>query len=100
MGVEEGAEGGDVAVVDVVELESWAYGALVSVVALSEELDAVEDGLEGVAQVIDDDDVVAGSEEFEGGVGADEAKPASDQDILVVQGQIVEAVVEGFIEED
>lgn len=100
MGVEEGAEGGDVAVVDVVELEDRAFRALFDVMTLSEELDTVEDGLEGIAQVVDDDYIIARLEEFERGVGADEAEAASDEDVLAVEREVVEGGVEGLVEED
>ena len=100
MRVEEGPESSDVAVVDVVQLEGWALGALLAVMTLSEELDTVEDCLKGIAQVVDDDDIISGFEELERGVGTDEAKTACDEDILAVKGEVVETCVEEIIEED
>ena len=99
MCVKEGAEGWDVAVVNVMELKSRAFCARVLMVALSQKFNAVEDCLKGIAQVVDDYNIIASLQEFEGGMRADEAETTGDEDILAIEGEIFEAGIKGF-EED
>lgn len=94
MGIQQGAKSWDVPVVVVVELKGWAVRPLVLMMALGEELDAVEDGLEGIAQVIDNDDIISCLEELERSMGANEAKSPCDEDVLAGEGEVVEAVAE------
>jgi hypothetical protein len=51
---------------------------------LSKVTDAVEDYLEGVAEIVNDNDVIVGLEQLQGGMASNETQTTGDEDMLVL----------------
>jgi hypothetical protein len=86
-----------------VESEGRHDEAMLSAVLLGEDFDGVEDLLEAVAQVIDNNDVVAVLEKLKSGVRTDVTKSTEDHDIVLAiigwENIVCQVLVEGIIEQ-
>jgi predicted GTPase len=76
---------------------------MLSAVLLGEDLDGVEDLLEAVAQVVNDNDVVAILEKLKSSVRSNVAESTEDHDIMLAivgwENVVRKALVEGIVEQ-
>jgi predicted GTPase len=90
-------------VVHLVETESRHDETMLSAVLLGEDLDGVEDLLEAVAQVVNDNDVVAILEKLKSSVRSNIAESTEDHDIMLAivgwENVVRKALVEGIVEQ-
>jgi hypothetical protein len=86
-----------------VESEGRHDEAMLSAVLLGEGLDGVEDLLVAVAQVVDDNDIVAILEKLQSSVRSNVAESTEDHDIVLAivgwENVVRKTLVEGVIEQ-